>query len=67
MKVRNTPLPASWLKNAKPDPLPPSGLGRGQPQGDADDQGKDGGHRQQQQVAPAQQDEPELGGVEPTR
>src|SRR5215468_12332269 len=27
MKVRNTPLPASWLKNATPAPLPPSGLG----------------------------------------
>src|SRR5580658_818731 len=23
MKVRNTPLPASWLKNATPGPLPP--------------------------------------------
>src|ERR1700678_2196254 len=23
MKVRKTPLPASWLKNAAPDPLPP--------------------------------------------
>src|SRR5580704_11031916 len=23
MKVRNTPLPASWLKNAAPGPLPP--------------------------------------------
>src|SRR5580658_3756659 len=27
MKVRNTPLPASWLKNATPGPLPPCGCG----------------------------------------
>src|SRR5207248_10190413 len=27
MKVRNTPLPASWLKKATPAPLPPSGRG----------------------------------------
>src|SRR5712691_5457744 len=27
MKVRKTPLPASWLKNATPAPLPPSGRG----------------------------------------
>src|SRR5215468_2759923 len=27
MKVRNTPLPASWLKNDDPGPLAPGGLG----------------------------------------
>src|SRR5262252_8813081 len=27
MNVRNTPLPASWLKNATPAPFPPSGCG----------------------------------------
>src|SRR5579859_2953272 len=27
MKVRNTPLPASWLKNATPGPLPPCPCG----------------------------------------
>src|SRR5260370_11475780 len=27
IKVRNTPLPASWLKNATPGPLPPCGCG----------------------------------------
>src|SRR5579863_4086807 len=29
MKVRNTPLPASWLKNATPGPLPPPPCGCG--------------------------------------
>jgi len=35
---------------------------RRQAQGDADDEGKDGGDRQQQQIPPAQQDKAQLRG-----
>jgi hypothetical protein len=35
---------------------------RSQPQRDADDQGEDGGHGQQQEVPPAQHDQAELAG-----
>jgi hypothetical protein len=40
---------------------------RRQPQGDADDEGKHGGHREQQQVPPAPEDQPQLGAEKPKR